>query len=431
MRIGNEIGSSDWFGEIPEGWDMQPTKALFTTTKGMTVTKADLVEDGAPVVNYGQVHSKSNSGFHLSDELIRYVPKDFVKAALKKSTFGSFIFACTSEDMEGCGACIYNDSDIEVNPGGDTMLLSPKGSGDNRFFAYLFSTDGWRWQFRRNLVDVKVFHVNQTDLKETYIVIPPLSEQQSIADYLDAKCAAIDADTAKRRELVEKLKEYRKCVIAHAVTRGLDEGAAMKDSGVEWIGEIPEEWEVIKIGQQYDLRKAKTNDSDHAPLSVTMQGVLPQLDHVAKTDAHDDRKLVKKGDFVINSRSDRRGSCGIAEQDGSVSLINTVLIPRDKMNPRFYNWLFHTPQFADEFYRNGHGIVDDLWTTRWSDMKAMAIVEPPLPEQRRIADYLDAKCAAIDTAIAKQEGLVEKLGEYRKSVIHAAVTGRIDLSQGA
>lgn len=173
MRTKSEIGSSDWFGEIPDGWGMKPAKALFTTTKGMTVTKADLVEDGAPVVNYGQVHSKANSGFHLSDELVRYVPEDFVKVGLRKSTFGSFIFACTSEDMEGCGACVYNDGDIEVNPGGDTMLLSPKRNGDNRFYAYLFSTDEWRWQFRRNLVDVKVFHVNQTDLKETYLVVPP------------------------------------------------------------------------------------------------------------------------------------------------------------------------------------------------------------------------------------------------------------------
>lgn len=273
MRTKSEIGSSDWFGKIPDGWGMKPAKALFTTTKGMTVTKADLVEDGAPVVNYGQVHSKANSGFHLSDELVRYVPEDFVKVGLRKSTFGSFIFACTSEDMEGCGACVYNDGDIEVNPGGDTMLLSPKRNGDNRFYAYLFSTDEWRWQFRRNLVDVKVFHVNQTDLKETYLVVPPLDEQRRIADYLDAKCAAIDADVIRRRELVEKLREYRKCVIARAVTRGLDESAPMRDSGVEWIGEIPKGWETRRLKSV--VKNANDPMPTEASLSVPLENVEP------------------------------------------------------------------------------------------------------------------------------------------------------------
>lgn len=136
-----------------------------------------------------------------------------------------------------------------------------------------------------------------------------------------------------------------------------------------------------------------------------------------------------KGDFVINSRSDRRGSCGIAKQNGSVSLINTVLIPRDSMEPRFYDWLFHTSLFADEFYKNGHGIVDDLWTTKWAEMKGITIVEPPIEEQIRIADYLDERCAAIDEAIARQEQLIEKLGEYRRSIIHHAVTGKIDCTE--
>ena len=196
----------------------------------------------------------------------------------------------------------------------------------------------------------------------------------------------------------------------------------MKDSGVEWIGEIPEQWGVVRIGNQYTERKTKVSDKDFRPLSVTMKGILPQLSTAAKSDAHDDRKLVCKGDFAINSRSDRRGSCGISPCDGSVSLINTILCPRDEMNPRYYNWLFHTSMFADEYYRWGHGIVNDLWTTNWQDMKKIGIPEPSLEEQEKIADYLDKQCSDLDTVIAKTR---ESIGEYKKlkqSVITQAVT---------
>ena len=121
----------------------------------------------------------------------------------------------------------------------------------------------------------------------------------------------------------------------------------MKNSGTVWLGYIPKDWKLSKISSIYELRTQKVSDKDYQPLSVTMQGIVPQLNSAAKTNAHDDRKLVKKGDFVINSRSDRRGSCGVSEYDGSVSLINTVMKPRDEMNPDYYNWLFHTTQFAD------------------------------------------------------------------------------------
>ena len=179
-----------------------------------------------------------------------------------------------------------------------------------------------------------------------------------------------------------------------------------KDSGITWIGRIPQDWNTTKLGSLYTQRNEKVSDKDYAPLSVTMQGILPQLETAAKTDDGDNRKLVKKGDFAINSRSDRRGSCGISPYDGSVSLINTILKPRGEMNPNFYNWLFHTSPFADEFYKWGHGIVDDLWTTRWQEMK----------------NILDKKCSIIDSLISLQEQMMEQLTNYKLSVITEAVT---------
>ena len=196
----------------------------------------------------------------------------------------------------------------------------------------------------------------------------------------------------------------------------------MKDSGIEWIGEIPEGWEVGQIGQLYSERRTKVSDKNYPPLSVTMKGILPQLSTAAKTDAHDDRKLVCKGDFAINSRSDRRGSCGISEQDGSISLINTVLQPRGEMNPGYYNWLFHTSMFADEFYKWGHGIVDDLWTTGWSDMKKIGVPIPSKCEQKQLAEHLNFECSHIDSILSKTRSSIEEYKKLKQAVITQAVT---------
>ena len=196
---------------------------------------------------------------------------------------------------------------------------------------------------------------------------------------------------------------------------------ALKDSKIEWIGLMPEEWDVGQIGHLYNERKEKVSDYDYEPLSVTMKGIVPQLSTAAKTDAHDDRKLVCMGDFAINSRSDRRGSCGISAFEGSVSLINTVLTPRNEMDPCFFDWLFHTTMFADEYYKWGHGIVDDLWTTNWSDMKKISVPIPTIEEQGLIASYLNQQCEHIDRVIENTRLSIEEYKLFRKSVITKAV----------
>ncbi len=199
-------------------------------------------------------------------------------------------------------------------------------------------------------------------------------------------------------------------------------------SGSEWIGKTPVEWEIGRIDSFYTLRNTKVSDKDYPPLSVTMKGVLPQLETAAKTNAHDDRKLVRKGDFAINSRSDRRGSCGISNYDGSVSLINTILAPKGDMNPNYYDWLFHTVQFSDEFYKWGHGIVDDLWTTNYQDMKKINIPVPPIDEQKRIADFLSKICGEIDSLSDEIRQQIETLELYKRSIITETVTKGLNKS---
>lgn len=196
----------------------------------------------------------------------------------------------------------------------------------------------------------------------------------------------------------------------------------MKDSGVRWLGMIPKSWDLDKIVSLYSERSTKVSDKEYPALSVTKQGIVPQLESAAKTDNGDNRKLIKKNDFVINSRSDRRGSCGISEYEGSCSLINIVLAPKNNMVNRYYNYLFKTELFADEFYKWGNGIVDDLWSTKWSNMKNIMVPFPSLEEQQAIAEHLDTKCAQIDTIIAKEQAVIEKLQEYKKALITEAVT---------
>lgn len=201
-----------------------------------------------------------------------------------------------------------------------------------------------------------------------------------------------------------------------------------KDSGVEWIGEIPAGWSTGRISSLYEQRNEKVSDKDYQPLSVTMRGIVPQLETAAKTQDGDNRKLVKAGDFAINSRSDRRGSCGISPLDGSVSLITNVLAPidRSKMNDKYYELLYQSEGFSDEYYRWGTGIVDDLWSTNWMRMKNILIPVPPVIEQSVIAAYLLERTTEIDALVADQERSVELLQEYRKAVIAEAVTKGLD-----
>ena len=204
----------------------------------------------------------------------------------------------------------------------------------------------------------------------------------------------------------------------------------MKDSGIEWIGEIPEDWELIKIGSIFRCRNEKVNDTDYSPLSVTRNGIVPQMENVAKTDANDNRKMVKVNDFVINSRSDRKQSCGVSGLDGSVSLINTVLYTEntDVIISEYTNLLMKNYGFAEEFYRWGHGIVADLWTTRWQEMKSIVLPLPNTQQQEEIVRFVQKKVCGIDNLIAHEQATIEELKAYKQSVITEAVTKGLDKS---
>src|ERR1039457_4895447 len=188
---------------------------------------------------------------------------------------------------------------------------------------------------------------------------------------------------------------------------------------------MPRHWEVVKLGQYFEQRNEKVSDEDYAPLSVTYSGIVPQLEHVAKSDDRDNRKRVAIGDFVINSRSDRRGASGLSDYDGSVSLISLVLKPR-LGHSRFLHYLLKSVAFQEEFYRYGHGIVADLWTTRYSEVKNILVALPDYATQQKLADFLDQRCARIDHLIKKKQQLIALL----KKKEHIAVDGSLTCDAG-
>jgi restriction modification system DNA specificity subunit len=383
-----------WIGQVPKHWEVCHLKRLVTINNGSDYKHCQIEPCIYPVIGSGGIFTYASS----------YIYDGEVLLLGRKGTIDKPMY--------------YNGKFWTV----DTMFYAV--SNDNAICKYLYY-HSMLIPFARFSTSTALPSMTQTDLKNNLICLPPLSEQRAIADWLDAKCADIDAAIELQQRMIDKLKAYKTAVIHQAVTKGLDKNANLKDSGVQWIGEVPAHWGIVNIGSLYNQRNEKVSDKDYKPLSVTKKGILPQLETAAKTDNGDNRKLVRKNDFAINSRSDRKGSCGISDYDGSVSLINIVLYPIQEIENRYYNWLFHSPEFAEEFYRLGHGIVADLWTTRWSEMKGMRILLPPtLAEQRAIADWLDAKCADIDATIALKEQKQEKLKAYKKTIIFEYVTGK-------
>lgn len=189
------------------------------------------------------------------------------------------------------------------------------------------------------------------------------------------------------------------------------------DAQAAWLESLPSHWECKKIGSLFTERKTKVSDKDYPPLSVAKIGVVPQLDTAVKTDAGDNRKLVCSGDFVINSRSDRKGSCGVSELDGSVSLINIVLTPKRQWNERYVHYLMRSQPFSEEYYRNGRGIVADLWTTRFSEMKSILLPIPPREEQNQIVRFLDWKVSSTNKLIGVKQKQIAALKEFMQAEI--------------
>ncbi|WP_455539117.1 restriction endonuclease subunit S [Terrisporobacter sp.] len=209
----------EWIEEIPEHWKINRLKNKFSFNKGLSITKENLQETGISVISYGQIHSKINNGLSILDDLIRYVSDEYLE--LNKQSLvnkGDFIFADTSEDLSGCGNCVYSEKQMQLFGGYHTILLKSNENKENKYLAYLFLTDCWRSQIRCRVSGIKLFSITQKILKETTIIIPPISEQLEIVTYLDEKCSEIDNLITNYESLITELEIYKKSLIYEYVT---------------------------------------------------------------------------------------------------------------------------------------------------------------------------------------------------------------------
>lgn len=209
---------AEWIEKIPEGWNAVPLKTLFDFGKGLPITKENLVEEGIPVISYGQIHAKWNSGVTIHEELKRFVNKEYLEtnpSCLVKK--GDFIIADTSEDREGCGNAAYVDTDDTIFAGYHTVILiSKKPNVDNKYLAYLFLTDAWRSQLRKRVSGIKVFSVSRKFLSETSVLIP--DNASKMVELLDEKCSHIDKLISIKQQKIERLNQYKKSIIYEYVT---------------------------------------------------------------------------------------------------------------------------------------------------------------------------------------------------------------------
>ena len=419
-----------WLDEIPVNWETARLKGTFSFGKGLPITKDNLVEQGIPVISYGQIHSKTNSGVRVQDDLIRYVDPAYIETNPESLVhIGDFIFADTSEDREGCGNCVYVDKEMQLFAGYHTVVLKANDKIDSRFLAYQFKTDPWRTQIRAEVSGVKVFSISRKILSNTTMLIAPDEEQKLIADFLDHKCAEIDRVMAATEKTIAEYKALKQSIITEAVTKGVRGKRPMKDSGIAWIGEIPKDWSVALL--KYSIRwKSEKGAPDEEVLSLYRDyGVIPK-------DSRDDNhnvtsldtsgyKVVDVGDFVINKMKAWQGSMAISDYRGIVSpAYHVCTITTPHINKKYFHYLMRNPLYIPEYLRLSTGMRIGQWDLGFDDFKNLPFILPSEEEQQEIVDFIEEKSEAIDQLIGNKQQLLEELTTYKKSIIYEYVTGK-------
>lgn len=409
----------EWIGEIPKEWKIDKIKYHLKRNEPKNHGNAIVL---SVYRDYGVIPKDSRDDNHnvTSEDTSKY--KYVKKGQLVINKMKAWQGSLAVSDYNGIVSpayFIYDFTDEEYN---------------HKYFHYLVRSC-YKEEFKRISGGIREgqWDLSPEAFANTLALLPPLVEQKYIANYLDIQCSEIDVTAEDIQKEISLLEDYKKSVITEAVTKGLNPDAEMKNSGIEWIGEVPKHWGTIRIGNAFSIR----NERNYLPMEQVQllslysgKGVFPTGEegttnrgNHAQTVA--DYKIVKKNDIVVNIILAWMGSLGISNYNGVVSPAYDVYIPNEeKVVPHYYHYVFRTSGIANECYRYGRGIMMMRWRTYSSEFKRIHVPFPPLEEQQQIADFLDSKCSEIDAIIADKKRQRGILAEYKKSLIYEYVTGK-------
>ena len=418
----------EWIGEIPEDWSLNKGKYLFKlrASKGNKLNLQLL----SPTQHYGVIPQK------IYDELSGMnsvkVKEDTDLSLFKTIHDGDFCISLRSFE----GGFEYSKYEGVVSPAYQVFFASTYKTF-NGYYKYLFKCQSFIKEmnsYTLSLRDGK--NIAFSDFGKTYLTIPPFEVQKSIASFLDNQCSKISTLNNDIEKQIESLAQYKKSIITEAVTKGINPNVKMKDSGIEWIGEIPEHWDTKRAKFIFTPRNDRGNKIELQLLSPTQKyGVIPQAlyDEISgmnsvKLKENTDLNLLKtchKGDYCISLRS-FQGGFEYSKYEGVVSPAYQIFYPTIKIADGYYKYLFKEKNFIEKINSFTLSLRDGK-PISYFDFSNMYLPLPSAEEQKEIADYLDSKCSAIEDIIATKKQQLEKLEEYKKSLIFEYVTGKKEI----
>ncbi|WP_373503538.1 restriction endonuclease subunit S [Aestuariivirga sp.] len=419
---------------LPREWRLAKLRHAFNFNKGLTITKENLQDEGIPCVNYGEVHSKYGFEVDPARHPLKCVDVSYIEdnpASLLKR--GDFVFADTSEDIEGSGNFTCYNSDLQAFAGYHTLIAKPKVPMNARFMAYLIDSQTFRAQVQIEVKGVKVFSITQAILKPTVVWFPPPHAQDAIAAFLDDKCAKIDGAVKIKEDQIALLRERRQIIIQDAVTRGLNPAAPMKDSGIDWISQIPAHWDVVRFKYLFTQSRLPVQDDDEIVTSyrdgqVTLRSNR-RLDGYTEAIIEGGYQGIRPGQLVLNSMDAFEGAIGVSDSAGKCTPEYVICNPNNsKINQNYFSYLLREMALAKYIQVICNAVRQRAVRIRFNNLATRFLAVPPLDEQKEIVDFIDAQKMKIAEAIAIKERQIAALKEYKTSLINAAVTGKIKVS---
>lgn len=427
MREMKESGV-EWIGEIPADWQVRKIKHLATLAGRIGwqgLTSNEYSDEGVYLitgVNFYNGKIDWQSCVHVPEyrweEAKQIQIKNGDLLITKDGTIGKVAIV---ENMPG---------KTSLNSG--VLLVRNNDECDTRFLYWMIQSDiFWRWFGIINAGNSTILHLYQQSFYNFSFPFPLLSQQKKIVEFLDSNCKKIDEIIEKQKAVIEKLGEYKLSIINEAVTQGINPDANMKQSGYKWIGNIPEHWNMVYAKQLFSQRKDRAFEDDEQLTASQKYGVISQKEFMdiegrqvmQVLKGEEILKHVEKGDFVISMRS-FQGGLEYSEVSGKISSAYVMLIPnRDKVYDRYYKWLFKSKKYISALQGTSN-LIRDGQALRFSNFVQVYLPSLDLDEQKQIADYLDDICPKLDNEIEKREKLLEKVMEYKKSLIYEVVTGK-------